>query len=266
MESTRREAVETVAFFALAYALSWWPSLLEPHSILPLGPLIAALIVLAAARGRSGVADLVRGIVRWRVPASWYLVVLALPPAITFGAAAINRMAGAVAPPPERIPVVGEAPLTFLGVFLLIGLGEEPAWRGFALPRLARLLGPIGGTVALALLHTLWHLPLFGSEYDRTNGPPWALAIVAYTFFTTWLYRRTGGNLLLPALLHASLNTSAAYVFAPMERGPDLVRLWWLWSALWWVVALAVVAMSARTFRDRQPPPPQPGMGQLWRA
>jgi hypothetical protein len=58
------EVRETIAFFVLAYALSWWPSLLEPHSILPLGPLIAALIVLGVARGRDGVMDLVRRTLR----------------------------------------------------------------------------------------------------------------------------------------------------------------------------------------------------------
>jgi hypothetical protein len=75
---------------------------------------------------------------------------------------------------------------------------------------------------------------------------------VAYTLFTAWLYQRTDGNLLLPALLHASLNTSAAYVFAPMERGADLVWLWWLWAALWWVTALATLAFSGR-LHDRGP-------------
>ena len=98
------------------------------------------------------------------------------------------------------MPPLAEAPLTFVCVFLLIGLGEEPTWRGFALPRLMRLLRPIGGVLVLGLLHAVWHLPLFGSEYDRSNGLPWLLAILAYTVFTAWLYQRTGGNLLLPAL------------------------------------------------------------------
>jgi hypothetical protein len=80
-----------------------------------------------------------------------------------------------------------------------------------------------------------------------TAGP--APPILAYTVFTAWLYLRTGGNLLLPALLHASLNASAAYVFAPVERGADLVRLWWLWSALWWVAAVVPLIALARGFR-----------------
>ena len=142
-------------------------------------------------------------------------------------------MLGAAAPAADRVPPLAAAPATFAGIFLFIGLGEEPAWRGYALPRLQRVATPIGGVLLLWLLHALWHLPLFGSEYDWSNGPPWLLGLLGYTIATTWLYRRTDGNLLLPALLHASLNTAAHYVFAPLQQGPDLLRLWWLWGGLW---------------------------------
>jgi hypothetical protein len=36
-----------VTFFGLAYVFSSWPSLIEARGILPLGPLVAALIVTA---------------------------------------------------------------------------------------------------------------------------------------------------------------------------------------------------------------------------
>ena len=41
-------------FVVLAYGLSWWPSLLEPHSLLPLGPLAAAILVLGVVGGLVG--------------------------------------------------------------------------------------------------------------------------------------------------------------------------------------------------------------------
>lgn len=52
-------------FFVLAYTLSWTPSLFEAHSLLPLGPLFAALIVLPFI-GVAAVKDLLRRIVQWR--------------------------------------------------------------------------------------------------------------------------------------------------------------------------------------------------------
>jgi membrane protease YdiL (CAAX protease family) len=246
------EGRETVVFFVLAYALSWWASLFRPHSIIPLGPLAAALLVLALAQGRAGVADLVRRTLRFKVAPVWYLVVLAGPPALATAAVALNRALGAATPPPDRVPALSDAPLTFLGILLFIGLGEEPAWRGFAQPRLERLLTPAGGLLALWLLHALWHLPLLGLEYDSTNLAPWMLGLLGYTVFTAWLVKRTGGNLLLPSLLHSSLNTAAKYTFGPMDRGPDLVRLWWLWGSLWALAGLTVAASLVRSLGDRE--------------
>ncbi|HEV8389354.1 MAG TPA: hypothetical protein VGQ35_05895 [Dongiaceae bacterium] len=86
-----------IAFFALAYVLSWWPWLWKaldptaPSTILPTGPLLAALTVLAISDGWSAVWRFLKRIVHWRVRLRWYLIVLALPPAITLGAVALNR-------------------------------------------------------------------------------------------------------------------------------------------------------------------------------
>jgi membrane protease YdiL (CAAX protease family) len=247
------EPREIAAFFLLAYALSWWASLFEPHTLIPLGPWFATLVTLGAFHGRSAVVEFVRRLARWRAAPGWYVLVLAGPPAIALAAVAINRMLGAAAPAADRLPPLAAAPATFAGIFLFIGLGEEPAWRGYALPRLQRVATPIGGVLLLWLLHALWHLPLFGSEYDWSNGPPWLLGLLGYTIATTWLYRRTDGNLLLPALLHASLNTAARYVFAPLQPGPDLLRVWWLWGSLWCVAGIvsgmSLARLDSRTAR-----------------
>jgi membrane protease YdiL (CAAX protease family) len=41
------------------------------------------------------------------------------------------------------------------------GLAEEPAWRGFALPRLQARYGPLLASLILGLLHALWHTPAY---------------------------------------------------------------------------------------------------------
>ena len=43
-------------------------------------------------------------------------------------------------------------------------LGEEPGWRGFALPGLPATRSPLVSTAILAVLITVWHLPLFFLE------------------------------------------------------------------------------------------------------
>src|SRR5215216_4293091 len=61
-----------ISFFVLAYALSWWPSILyaldlSPQPVAGFGPFLAALVVLALAYGKAGIGGLLRRMVRWRV-------------------------------------------------------------------------------------------------------------------------------------------------------------------------------------------------------
>ena len=230
-------------FFILAYALSWFPSLLEAHSILPLGPLFAALIVLAFI-GWSDVKDFLRRIVQWQVGIFWYGLVLLLPVIGTSLAIGINLLIGTDTPTWERIPSLSDLPGTFIFILLFIGLGEEPAWRGFALPRIMKGRNPLFASVILGILHIIWHLPLFGSEFDSTNILPWMLGLLGFTVISTWIYNRTQGNLLLPTLFHTSVNVTASYLFSTLFTGTDLIRLWWLWAGFWWAIALVVLVRT----------------------
>jgi uncharacterized protein len=64
-----------LVFFVLAYVFSWWPWPLyalglAPGTILGFGPFLAALVVLALTRGKVGILELLKRMVRWRVRAS----------------------------------------------------------------------------------------------------------------------------------------------------------------------------------------------------
>jgi len=166
-------------FFVLAYALSWMPSLFETHSLLPLGPLFAALIVLPFIGG-TDVKDFLRRIVQWRVGIGWYAMVLLLPVIATSVAIGINLLLGTDAPTWERIPPLSNLPGTFIFIVLFIGLGEEPAWRGFALPRIMKGRNVLLASAILGVFHIIWHFPLLGSEFDSTNIVPWILGVLGH--------------------------------------------------------------------------------------
>jgi hypothetical protein len=61
-----------LAFFVLAYAISWssWPAyaagLVPRMEFLPIGPLAAAVIVIALAEGKTGFGAWGRRLIRWR--------------------------------------------------------------------------------------------------------------------------------------------------------------------------------------------------------
>src|SRR5919202_2541992 len=97
--------------------------------------------------------------------------------------------------------------LTYLSTYVLVvilggPLFEEPGWRGFALPRLQPLHGPLVGTVILGLLWGLWHLPEFlVPTWAASSGGSGFLAIgrfiiIAITFaiVTTWVFNNTKGS------------------------------------------------------------------------
>jgi uncharacterized protein len=252
-EWTRRHPLS--GFFALAYALSWWPWLwtaLEPQNapstILPPGPLLAALIVLATIGGWAAIRGFLRRIVQWNVGLRWYALVLGLPAAITLAAAAINLQFGATMDGhfPGWIDLVAR----FLFVLVFIGLGEEPAWRGFALPRLMNGRSALAASFILGVLHIVWHLPLLGVEYNASNVLPWAIAVLAFSILVTWIYLHTDGSLLLPMLFHSSVNTSA--VLFRWFSGDDLVVLWWLFAGLWALAAGIVVLRYGPTLTRRE--------------
>ncbi len=105
-------------------------------------------------------------------------------------------------------------PVAFVSIFILGGpLGEEPGCRGFALPHLQLLHGPLVGSVILGILLALWHLPLFWSGVWTPPTLPnivmFILTITALTIIMTWVFNNAKGSLLITMLMHASFNTFA---------------------------------------------------------
>jgi len=101
----------------------------------------------------------------------------------------------------------------------------------------------LAAALLLGVLHAVWHLPLFGVEYHLGgNMLPWAITVVAVSVVVAWVWVHTGGSLLLPMLLHGSVNT-VNFVWR-WYTGPDLVRLYWIWAGLWVGLAVLVVALS----------------------
>jgi membrane protease YdiL (CAAX protease family) len=238
---------QTVAFFVLAYLLSWWPGLFMDASsgeapILPLGPLAAAIAMLLFVGGWTTLKVFLQKVARWRVGWQWYLLVLVGPVAIAAAATAVSFGLGAEIKAGYAFPAAADLAAKFVFIFVLIGLGEEPAWRGFALPRLMAQHSALAASLMLWPLHLVWHWPLFGIEYHLWNMVPWAAALLGYTLIATWMFNRTEGSLLLPALFHAMVNTSA-FVFSMFE-GSDLTRMWWLFGAMWLAAGLVVLARA----------------------
>jgi uncharacterized protein len=247
-----------VVFVALAYLLSWWPwpwYHLSPGEvdapILPVGPLIAALIVVGIAGGWPAIVNLFRKITHWRVGWRWYAFALLLPATLTLAAVLINLSIGAQRSAEFALPNPVSVLIRFVFIFFWIGLGEEPGWRGVALPQLLKRHAVLKAALIVGAIHLLWHAPLYGVEYDSSNVVPWGISVFCYSIVLCWMYLHTGGSILLPMLMHASNNTIA--LLWRLFEGGGQTSLWWIWCGFWVATASAVIILGRATFQRTNP-------------
>lgn len=214
------------AFFVLAFAISWcsWPlyaaGLMPQFEFLPIGPLAAALMVIGLAEGRAGFRAWGRRLIRWGVGWVWYAVALFLPPLMALVTGFANMALGAPAP--------GLAQVTWSGLLAVFAvrlvnpldgpLGEEPGFRGYALPLLQARWAPLRSAALLGVVVALWHVPLVVFGQLSLIGLPTTFAI---TFLYVWLFNRTGGSVLLTYLFHDAQGTFTvgSFGFSGAEAG-----------------------------------------------
>ena len=226
-----------LSFFLLAYILSWltWlPYVLSEDGLgilalrLPslyvaiggfTGPFLAGFLMTAVVSGRKGVHSLLKRFVLWRVSIGWYLFAIVGVPAIAL--LGVLALPGALTALTQHALV--SSLLMYLPAlivtFLIAAGGEEPGWRGFALPRLQERYGPLIGTLLLGLLWGGWHFPLVltvgygGGSNSSLIGELGTslLQILEGTFIAiviTWVFNNTKGSLLLAMLVHGALDAT----------------------------------------------------------
>ena len=249
---TGRERTALILYFVLAFAITWVAQIagmrmaestgltlsnednfqhfaamvtsgtfLLPYQVFTLGagPFLAAVIVLAISEGREGLKYLFSPMAIWRLPAYWYLVVLALPLALAAASLLAVFLANGVRLPEltPRLPAVSFLPF-LLYMILFTGLWEEPGWRGFALPRLQKQYNAETSSWILGMLWGAWHIPV-NLYLNREAGPAviipliigLLLGTVGWTIVNTWVYNNTR-SLLLMILLHGWTNMVQSYL------------------------------------------------------
>lgn len=248
------------AFFVLAYAISWssWPlyaaGLMPQMEFLAIGPLVAALLVIGLAWGREGFKAWGQRLIKWRVGWVWYAVALLLPPLMVLITGFTNIALDA--------PATGQAEVTWSGLLTVFAvrlinpmdgpLGEEPGFRGYAVPFLQKGRPPLRAAAILGVLVSFWHLPLVVFGHLSLIGLPSTFVI---TFLYVWLFNRTGGSVLLTLLFHASQGTFTLGSFG--FSGADADRAELIYFAVLIVAAVATILLD----RDAWRPSPRPAVG-----
>ena len=265
-----------VAFFVLAYAISWvaWLGpileLGEPFGTLGyliggFGPALAALVITWL--GSDSVRAWASQIIDWRVAPRWYLAALAVPLLVVALTSVGLTVVGTTVDPgllPGRVSLVL---VSFVSIALIGGGNEEPGWRGLALPKLQERYAPVSATLILGVVWALWHLPLLAAgptefhglasfvELAPTTGVR-ILNIVGVAFVLTWIYNETG-SVLLAIIAHTGFNTAnSTLVPLPLETisaGDSTTILVVTTVVLWVVVAVLFIATRGQFGYETEP-------------
>jgi len=222
-----------IAFFILAYALSWIIQIplalsvqgligreLPPglHLLSAYGPLLAAFIVTSFTEGWIGVRELLTRMIRWRVGWRWGLFAVLSPFVFFLIAVLIERLLSGSWSAVNSFGNMVELPqlswiASWLVFVLTFGIGEETGWRGFALPRLQANHTAMRATLILWFFWALWHAPQFLYNFpgmDLFGGIGFLLGMFAGAVLLTGLYNSTRGSVLMVALWHGTYNSAVA--------------------------------------------------------
>jgi membrane protease YdiL (CAAX protease family) len=261
LNATQRLALSSFFLFAFGWTwLCWWTVYAAKLGYISLpvaqehlatlgqfGPFAAALLVTTATKGRAGVLELLTSLARWRANPRWLVISLLLLPAtmlaaiVTYALVKSGSLVGL-----QFRGTWSTMPMHFVYLLILGGaLGEEPGWRGFALPRMQARYGPIAASAALGLLHALWHLPLWWLYPPPCPFPIYVAGVVPMTVLFTWLWNRTHGSVFYSLIFHASLSTASV-------RLPE-VPAYSIWVLLLWSLA-SLLLLSDRQLGYRRLP------------
>jgi membrane protease YdiL (CAAX protease family) len=237
-------------FVALCALLSWYSWLLgyatEPGNsgINPLGVLAAALIV-SLLGGGSDLKAFVRRIVRVRADWTTYATALLLPAALAGATVALLPAAEIDYAATDAMARWPDAVDGFIIMFLFVGLGEEPGWRGWLQPFFARRMAPLAAALAVAPFWALWHYPMLGRDIPVEQVGPFLLSLTSACVVLGWLTNRTRGGVLPAMLCHASVNgIGSAWLFNFVAEA-DKTELRWI-NAVLWAGAAAIVAIRTK--------------------
>jgi membrane protease YdiL (CAAX protease family) len=212
-------------------------------------PAFIAISLTVFLDGLEGVRSLLGKLTRWRIHLRWVLIAVALGfllrltvSLIALGLEIISSI---------QLRPGGPASFVILAiVFFVFAIPQELGWRGYALLKLLAHRSPLAAGLIVGVLWGSLHLALHLPGMMSAGLPvlPTLPVLISLSVMITWLYVRTGGNILLTSLFHA-----AQSFFLIVNEGIPAVSQTWLMAAVYMALAFIVVVAMGPGLAGRKP-------------
>jgi membrane protease YdiL (CAAX protease family) len=236
-------------FCMLTIALTFAATLLPlPGEMIPVVivfiPALMAIALMALSERTAGVRSLLGRLSQWRVKLKWVVIALVLAFVMRLTISLIALGLGII----PTIQLRPGPPVQFVilaFILFIFAIPEELGWRGYVLSKLLQQHSPLTAGLIVGILwgslHLALHLP--GMIYAGLPLLPTLLQLIGLSVLITWLYMRTGGNVLLTSFFHA-----AQSFFVIVNEGIPLAKLVWLMAGVYLAMAFIIVIFAGSSF------------------
>ena len=225
-----------------------------------LGPSVTAVLLTALIIGRTGLRQLLIKQMTLRFGVLWYLSAFLLIPAVASIAVGLQTLFGG----PDIAPDLDYSPSSVLAAIvpilittLIISLGEELGWRGYALPRLQVRLNALQASLVLGVLWGFWHFPGFLAGTGVPQDMPFyvvMLWVLPATILITWVYNNSR-SIVAAIGMHTAANFSFnAFPLLPDKTATGELATFWIFLGVLWTATIAVVIVFGPTQLSRTQP------------
>jgi membrane protease YdiL (CAAX protease family) len=238
------EDFRPVLFYVLSFVIAWtaWaPLLLHKLAVLQLvvpfaialfvgqtvgafAPLLSLFAIQRISKDSALISKVFSQLRLKGIPIYWYLLTALTPIVITIFINISYSIFTAIeftVLRPEPLQQLGWGLLAVIPFQFILGmigspLGEEPGWRGYILDRFTRQGRALTGSVLVASLWWIWHLPLFLILDVNPNAYTF-LAMLGHSLLIDSVFLLSRHNLLVAMLYHQGVNTSFIFLVSKTE-------------------------------------------------
>jgi membrane protease YdiL (CAAX protease family) len=192
-------------------------------------------MMVAAFSGRAGIREMFVGLSP-RFPLRWLAISILVFPILASLAILIQALFGGPA-----LSLLSPKIGNLIGGSILVPLGEEFGWRGFALPKLLKKHSALAASLILGVIWGIWHYAghLVGAGVEGLPFVYLFIWILGSTILMTWVFIHTR-SIWAIILMHSAANaTFNLFPIGPTHAGA--ANTFYIFLALVWLFTVIVI-------------------------